>query len=322
MSMQLAPTPPLAAPVHGPKPRWSSWRRLPTRRWAPLLALLLPALALLGGEAVGASRTRVPLLGLAFLNLLLVAALTRLLLIQAARQTDAQRLAEGQARELARQVESRTRDLAALATRQQQLAEAEKARLARRLHDELGGLLTAAKMDLAWLQPRVVQEPLQGRLARLGGLLDQAMDTKRRAVEELRPSLLDHFGLMPALTAHLQAACGEAGLACELDLPQDCTLPPDTAITLFRIIQEGLTNTLRHAGASTVTLQLSQGEGACEFRLSDDGCGFDTASTRGSPGLMAMQHRARSLGGELTLSSAQGKGTTLTVTVPAACPGR
>ena len=147
-------------------------------------------------------------------------------------------------------VEARTRELSALSTHLQELAEEEKSELARNLHDELGGLLTAAKMDLSWVQSRVTDPALQERLAQLGGVLDEAMDLKRRVVEDLRPSLLDHFGLPTALRAYVDSACAKAGLRAELELPEDAApMAKDTAIALFRIVQEGVTNIIRHAGA-------------------------------------------------------------------------
>src|SRR5579872_5609289 len=95
--------------------------------------------------------------------------------------------------------------LSAFSSHLQARAELEKSQLARKLHDELGGLLTAAKMDLSWLQSRLSpgqEKPVQDRLAQLGSVLDEAMDLKRRIVEQLRPSLLEHFGLATAIRAH------------------------------------------------------------------------------------------------------------------------
>ena len=108
-------------------------------------------------------------------------------------------------------VESRTRELSGFLAHLQALSEREKSALARKLHDELGGLLTAAKMDLSWLQSRMEGKPFQERLAQLGDVLDEAMDLKRRVVEELRPSLLDHFGLPTAVRTYLESACEGAG---------------------------------------------------------------------------------------------------------------
>src|ERR1700681_328832 len=112
-------------------------------------------------------------------------------------------------------LEVRTRELSELSTHLQNFAEKEKSELARNLHNELGGLLTAAKMDLSWLQARPDQPLSAQRLAQLGDALDEAMNVKRRVVEHLRPSLLDHFGLATALRAHVDATCARANLKIE-----------------------------------------------------------------------------------------------------------
>ena len=215
-------------------------------------------------------------------------------------------------------IEARTRELSALATHLQELAEEEKSVLARSLHDELGGLLTAAKMDLSWVQSRVTDPALQERLAQLGGVLDEAMDLKRRVVEDLRPSLLDHFGLPTALRAYVESACAKAGLRAELALPED--VPPltkDTEIALFRIVQEGIGNVIRHAGARSVTLRFALEQAACRITLSDDGAGFDAnLEIHGSHGIAGMRQRVRALGGQFAIESTPDAGTTLRITVP------
>ena len=216
-------------------------------------------------------------------------------------------------------MEDRTRELSALSNHLQALSEREKSDLARKLHDELGGLLTAAKMDLSWLQARLEGAAIQERLAQLGGVLDEAMDLKRRVVEELRPSLLDHFGLPTALRAHVESTCAKAGLACQLVIEHPCdSMSKDTAIALFRIVQEGLSNIIRHAQAKTVKLELSGDEGRCVATLSDDGHGFDSDSPqfRWSHGLMGMRQRVDSLGGRLDIESRVGAGTRLRVEIP------
>jgi len=216
-------------------------------------------------------------------------------------------------------IEARTRELSALSTHLQVLAEEEKSQLARNLHDELGGLLTAAKMDLSWVQSRVTDPDLQQRLAQLGGVLDEAMDLKRRVVEDLRPSLLDHFGLPTALRAYVDSACAKAGLRTELALPVDAApMAKDTAIALFRIVQEGVTNVIRHASARSVALRFALESDAYRITLSDDGSGFDAADPkfRWSHGITGMRQRVRALGGQFDIQSTPGTGTTLRVTVP------
>jgi len=234
-----------------------------------------------------------------------------------------QQAAPANSGELDRLVESRTLELSALSSHLQSLAEKEKSELARTLHDELGGLLTAAKMDLSWLQSRVEKPEHQERLAQLGSVLDEAMSLKRRVVEDLRPSLLEHFGLTTALRDYVHGTCAKAQIHAEIHLPDDgAPLPKDIAITLFRIVQEGLNNIVRHAAAKHVVLDLTADAKECAFTLRDDGRGFNpNASSDSWPhGIMGMQHRVRALGGRFSLESAPGKGTTLRVAVPTAAP--
>src|SRR3569833_1677572 len=152
--------------------------------------------------------------------------------------------------ELDRLVEARTLELSVLSSHLQSLAEKEKSELARTLHDELGGLLTAAKMDLSWLQSRVEKPEHQERLAQLGSVLDAAMGLKRRVVEDLRPSLLEHFWLTTALRDYVDTTCAKAQVHADIHKPNNgAAIPKEIAITLFRIVQEGLNNIVRHAAA-------------------------------------------------------------------------
>ncbi len=217
--------------------------------------------------------------------------------------------------------DERMRAASSLATYLQALAEREKAEIARTLHDELGGLLTAAKMDLSWLQSRVRAPELQERLAQLGSVLDEAMDLKRRLVDDLRPSLLDHFGLPTALRTYVVAVCIKAGLEAEVELADEAQgLPRDTAIAVFRVVEEGLNNIIRHGDAKHVRLLMRADSDGYELTLSDDGRGFDPSSDpaeRKTFGLMGMRQRISSFGGSLVIDSGAGRGTTLRVQVPA-----
>lgn len=227
--------------------------------------------------------------------------------------------AEHEAHELEQLVEERTRELSALSTHLQEITEKEKSELARNLHDELGGLLTAAKMDLSWLQGRVTGEPgVEQRLHQLGAVLDEAMDVKRRVVEDLRPSLLDHFGLPTALKAYVESVCAKSGLAADLAIAADEEFPNDVAIGLFRIVQEGLTNVVRHAHAHRVRVELASDGQLYSLKLIDDGRGIDLhdPAFRWSHGLAGMRHRVRALGGRFFLQSEPGRGMTIRVELP------
>ena len=209
--------------------------------------------------------------------------------------------------------------LSELCTHLQEFSEQEKAELAHRLHDELGGLLTAAKMDLSWLQSRVDQPLIQQRLAQLGTVLDEAMDLKRRVVEELRPSLLDHFGLATALRAHVEAICGKAGIVCTVAMAPDMeAVPKPMAIALFRVAQQGLDNIVRHAHAKRMQIELVDEPQRYVLKLSDNGRGMDLTDPqfRWTHGLAGMRHRVEALGGQFTIDSEPARGTALTIAVP------
>lgn len=216
-------------------------------------------------------------------------------------------------------LDARTQELSELSTHLQNFAEKERWELARNLHDELGGLLTAAKMDLSWLQSRLGEPPNERRLAQLGDALDEAMNVKRRVVEHLRPSLLDHFGLATALRAHLESACAKANLQFDAAVDDNVgPVPKDISIALFRLVQEGMNNIIRHADAHRVRLEFGGDARNYILRLSDDGCGFDLEGGRfrGSHGLIGTRHRVEALHGRFTLQSTPGRGTQIGVEVP------
>jgi len=302
----------------------AAWRLLPRRTWLALLAAAAAVLALVLVGTGAPQTARVSLLILALLALVLVLVIGRLQAAQALRRAQREEAATHDARELESVIESRTRELSSLSTHLQEFAEKEKFELARNLHDELGGLLTAAKMDLSWLQGHMdaPQPSLEQHLQQLGNVLDEAMDVKRRVVEDLRPSLLDHFGLPAALRAHVESVCGKSGLACHISVDDDEAVPKEIAIGLFRVVQEGLTNINRHARAHNVHLSLAGEAGRYRLEIADDGRGIDLNDPgfRWSQGLTGTRHRVRALGGELTLVSAPGSGTTLRVEVPRPTP--
>src|SRR5690606_25973960 len=154
---------------------------------------------------------------------------------------------------LDQRVRERTRQLDSLASRLQEAAEAERAALARELHDELGGLLTASKMDIAWVRGRLGPDDaaLREQLARVLQQLDQGIIAKRRIVEGLRPTTLSNFGLATAARQLTQQVAERAGWELELQLPEiDPQLPEEIEVALFRVLQESLTNAAKYAQAS------------------------------------------------------------------------
>jgi signal transduction histidine kinase len=223
-----------------------------------------------------------------------------------------------------RETETAT-ELSELASNLQRLAETEKILLARQLHDELGGALVGAKMDLAWLRRRIgsTDPEVIARWERLERALETGIAFKRRVVEQLRPTLLDNLGFYAAARWLAEETCASAGLKCELELPPpEPQLPKGVGIVLFRVLQESLQNVTRHAQASAVVVKVSVELPQELLRLSiaDDGVGLapERLRTLGSRGLGSMRHRVRAVGGELEIRSAKGHGTQIEVFAPLA----
>ena len=216
-------------------------------------------------------------------------------------------------------LQSENNSLASLSNFLQMQAEREKAALARELHDSLGGLLTPAKMDLAWLEARLGEDPQYApRLQRLSSLIDEGIDLKRRIIEALRPSLLDHLGLSSALQWHVDDACRAANVQCNLRFSEKVgRLTADLEITLYRLVQEMVRNVVKHSRAKRLDLELAPSAGGLRLLVQDDGVGIeDLDAALRSHGFSGMQHRVSSLGGTFDISSAPGKGTKIEVFVP------
>jgi len=214
-------------------------------------------------------------------------------------------------------VAARTEELSALSTNLVRMMESERSQLAKELHDELGGLITAAKMDMAWLQAHVgnsLDDASQEKIRSVVQMLNQAMMLKRRVVESLRPSLLDHFGLPVALRSHFDEACGQGGLECAVTLPDEIQdLEPAVQLTLFRVAQEALNNLLARGSARHVELVLEpEGEGYV-MTVGDDGAAMDATQQRALTGI---RHRVQGAGGRLQVEVAAGQGNRITVYVP------
>jgi protein-histidine pros-kinase len=226
---------------------------------------------------------------------------------------------------VAENLDERAAELSALAANLQTIAEAEKILLARQLHDELGGALVGAKMDLSWLRRRIgsTDPEIVARWDRLERALETGIAFKRRMVEQLRPTLLDNLGFYAAARWLVEETCAEAGLECELDLPlPEPLLTKEVGIALFRILQESLQNVARHARASRVTIKVRahRPEHALSLCVADDGVGIgaERLRTLGSHGLGSMRHRMSAVGGQFRVHSAPGQGTEIAVRAPIA----
>lgn len=225
-----------------------------------------------------------------------------------------------QAQQLERTVAERTEELSSLSTYLQTSTEREKSRLARDLHDELGGILTAAKIDASWLEGFAAgaDPEVQQRMRRLSGSLDEAVEVKRRVIENLRPSLLDHLGLAAAVEWYVQETCEKAGIVPEVQVPDTMErVPPEVAIAVYRIVQESLNNAVKYAQAHTIWVDLLQEPGRLEIRVADDGIGIaDFEPQHMTHGIAGMRQRARSLGGEFRIETAPGEGTVVVASFP------
>lgn len=254
-------------------------------------------------------------------SLFLVLLLRRLVLRYiSSKEREAQQLAERQA-QLERVVKKRTLDLTELSTHLQSMAEKERSALSRELHDELGGLLVAARMDVSWIEERVggSDPELLAHFKRLQEALQEGVDLKRRVVENLRPTLLDNLGLLPALRWQVADSCGRAGLRCIENYPrEELNLIPEASIAIFRIVQESLTNIIKHAQAHNVEVSIETQAESLVITVRDDGVGLSDERREAlrSHGLAAMRHRATALGGELRISRLAARGTQVEARLP------
>jgi signal transduction histidine kinase len=162
-----------------------------------------------------------------------------------------------------------------------------------------------------------MEQEVRNKLAELVRTVTEAMNLKRRVVENLRPALLDHFGLPTALEAYFDETCKRAGLECHTSIPDDTDpIPQALAIALFRVGQESLTNIIRHARARRVEMSFAIDAAGYRLGVGDDGIGMDPEKARSSHGLSGMRHRVTSLNGSFEIHSAPGEGTRIDILVP------
>ena len=215
-------------------------------------------------------------------------------------------------------VRDRTATLAELANHVQQVREEERGHLARELHDELGALLTAAKLDVARLKSKIdaTAPDVSERLKHLTETLNSGIALKRRIIEDLRPSSLSNLGLTAALEILTREYAERAGIDVETSL-EPVQLPDAAQLTVYRMVQEALTNIGKYAKASKVLVSVHGYPTHVAVQVRDDGVGFDPGSVRPtSHGLAGMRHRVEAAGGRLTLTSRPGNGTLLSAVLP------
>jgi signal transduction histidine kinase len=223
--------------------------------------------------------------------------------------------------QLNREVEERTSELTDLSRHLIRVAEEEKAKLARELHDTLGSNLTAISMDLNWVAKRLpdARDDLRDRLQRALRMLTETVELKHQVIEGLRPSHLDNLGLTFAMRTHCKEFSRLTGMPCSVEVLEDFDdLDPALSIVLYRVVQEALTNVMKHAQAKQVQVSLRREDGGLRLRIRDDGVGFaDGSSTRrASHGLIGMRERVRQVGGSFRVANADGAGALLEVFIP------
>lgn len=214
--------------------------------------------------------------------------------------------------------ESRAR-LQELAAFLQTVREEERTAIARELHDELGQALTALRIDLGWLRNKCnsLGNPVTDRIVSAYTLVERTIEASRRISEGLRPGMLDVLGLAAAIEHHIDQFRSRSGLNCTLTMNRDeFDLDNRLAITIFRVIQEALTNVFRHASASQVTICLEETEDRIYISVEDNGCGFDPALGKKTFGLIGMQERIKMFNGEIEIIAKAGQGTYIRASLP------
>ncbi len=217
-------------------------------------------------------------------------------------------------------VAQRTAQLTELTHHLQTAREDERHRLARNLHDELGALLTSAKLDAARIKSRLAgtaPEALE-RLAHLVDALNSSIALGRRIIEDLRPSTLSNLGLVPTLEILAREFSERSGLQTHCTL-EPAKLDATAELMIYRLMQEAITNISKYAKARHVWLSLSSVDGLVQASVRDDGIGFDTSvPPRSAYGLVGMRYRVEAEGGTLRVESEPGRGTLIQVTLPPA----
>jgi PAS domain S-box-containing protein len=219
------------------------------------------------------------------------------------------------------EIKSSHAQLRNLSTHLQTATEAERKKIAREIHDELGQTLTALKIDLAWIENRLPpkREDLNAQAQSMSKLIDGTIQKVRKLAMELRPDVLDNLGLTAAIEWQVEEVRKRAGLKYDVQFePNDIAIDQNRSIDIFRILQETLTNIIRHSQASKVYIHLQQKEDKVVLTVQDNGRGIASGqiADHRSIGLIGMRERARKWGGEIKITGIRNKGTTVMVTLP------
>ena len=224
-------------------------------------------------------------------------------------------------KQLERRLKTSHKKLRRVSANLESVREEERKHVAREVHDELGQTLAALKIDLSWLAKRLPeeQELLHNKTQAMNTLVDEAIQTVKRVISELRPGILDDLGLEAAMEWQAQEFENLAGIKCEFSSgSNEIVLDQDRSTALFRIFQEALTNVARHANATKVKASVEEGRRKIVLKIRDNGNGIEKRQLYNPKafGLIGMRERARLLGGSLKISSVSGRGTTVTLSIP------
>ena len=231
------------------------------------------------------------------------------------------------------ELETALQQLRELAAWSDAVREEERTRIAREVHDELGSLLVALKMDVGWLDKRLseqeqraadeaqsIREKMRGKCQNMSRLIENAVVNVGRIITDLRPSILDHQGLWGALEWQAQefVQSAEQQLKWCMEVNEQRELPEPMAMAVFRIFQEMLSNVGRHAQARTVDVDMVEREGWLHLSVEDDGCGAfpQVFESPQAYGILGMRERARHFGGVIEIDSQPGRGTRMRLSMP------
>ena len=209
--------------------------------------------------------------------------------------------------------------LRSLTTHLQEVREEERTTIAREIHDDLGQILTALKMNLSWVCGQYADHAvLAEKTKSMASLVDATIQRVKRITTELRPGILDHLGITAAIEWQAAEFKKLTGIRCDIDIPQEIILPSDQSTQLFRIFEETLTNVIRHAEATQVTVRFLDKGDSVELVVRDNGKGINEAQLQspGSFGVIGIRERIHSLGGKLRITGSPDSGTEVTVKVP------
>ncbi len=233
-------------------------------------------------------------------------------------QVELKRIVQVERDRLEVEVAQRTAELTELTQHLQTAREDERSRLARDLHDELGALLTSAKLDAARIKSRLAgtaPEALE-RLGHLVETLNSGIALKRRIIEDLRPSALSNLGLVATLEILAREFADQSGVEVHCALAP-VQLEATAELVVYRLVQEAITNIVKYARARNVWIGLAAREDRVDISVRDDGVGFDTGLHRmAAHGLVGMRFRVEAEGGTFHITSAPGQGTAIDVTLP------